>query len=237
MGSFAALLAERLLRGETVMLTRSRCLSCGAILRWAELVPLLSWPLLRGRCAHCGARIPSLLWQAEIAGAAIGAAAALSAPDPGRAVLLAGWMWTLLALALADLRRFRLPDALVALAALLGLGLVLAGDGTGWPPLIDRLTWAFWGVLAGGGSFWALRAGYRLATGRDGMGLGDVKLMATLGLTLGPDRLPLLVLTAAVAAMAVAASRARRKGRSLKRLGRVPFGAALALSAIVLAVL
>lgn len=236
MGSFAALVAERLLRGETFVLSRSRCLSCGTALRWYQLIPLVSWPLLRGRCAACERRIPALLLQAETAGALMGLAAALAAPDPGRALLLAGWMWSLLALALADLRRFRLPDPLVALTAILGLGLVIAGDGNDWPPLIGRLTWAAWGALAGGGSFWAIRAGYRLATGRDGMGLGDVKLMAALGLATGPERLPLLVLTAAIAAMALALLRALRKGRSVHRLGRVPFGAALAIAAAVLAV-
>ncbi|MCB1396377.1 MAG: prepilin peptidase, partial [Rhodobacteraceae bacterium] len=128
-GSFMALVAERLLRGEPIALTRSRCRSCGTVLRARDLVPLLSWPLLRGRCANCGARIPAILWQAEIAGAAMGVAAALAAPDPARALLLACWMWALLGLALADLRRFRVPDLAVAAALLLGMALVLGGDG------------------------------------------------------------------------------------------------------------
>lgn len=236
-GSFMALVAERLLRGEPIALTRSRCRSCGTVLRARDLVPLLSWPLLRGRCANCGARIPAILWQAEIAGAAMGVAAALAAPDPARALLLACWMWALLGLALADLRRFRLPDPLVAAAALLGLALVLAGDGTGWPPLDQRLTGAAIGALAGGGAFWAIRLAYRWRAGRDGMGLGDVKLAAALGLALGIERLPMVVLVAATGALAMALLRAWRKGRPLNRLGRVPFGAALALSAAALAVL
>lgn len=236
-GSFVALLAERLLRGEPVALARSRCRACGTALRARDLVPLLSWPLLRGRCAACGARIPAILWQAEGVGALMGAAAALAAPDPGRALLLAGWMWALLGLALADLRRFRLPDALVLAAAVLGLGLAIAGDGSGRPPVAQRLSDAVLGAAAGGAAFWAIRAGYRWRSGRDGMGLGDVKLAAALGLALGVERLPMVVLVAALGAMAMALGRARRKGRPLNRLGRVPFGAALALSAAALSVL
>lgn len=233
MGSFVALLAERLLRHEPVVLARSRCRSCGTDLSASDLVPVISYLLRRGRCRHCGARIPPLLLQAELVGAAMGVTAALSAADPARALLLAGWMWALLGLALADLRGYRLPDVLVLAAAGLGLALVLAGDGTGWPPLTDRALWAALGSLAGGGSFWLIRWLYRCRTGRQGMGLGDVKLIAALGLVFGVERLPLVVLLAATSALALALLRAWQKGRSLNRLGFVPFGAALAMAAVV----
>lgn len=233
-GSFVALVAERLPRGQPVIAARSACRSCGATLRAHELIPLLSWPWLRGRCAHCGARIPSILWQAELVGALFGLLAALGAPDPARALLLAGWSWALLGLALADLRFFRLPDPLTAAAAVLGLGVMLAGDGTGWPDLTQRATDALAGGLAGGGAFWALRIGYRWRTGRDGMGMGDVKLAAALGLGLGLAALPITVLVAALGALAMALLRAWRKRRPLNRLGRVPFGAALALAAVAI---
>lgn len=235
--SFVALLAERLLRGEPVALSRSRCRSCGAGLRARDLVPVLSYLWRRGRCRDCGARIPAVLLHAELIGAAMGVAAALSAPDPARALLLAAWMWALLGLALSDLRGYRLPDALVLAAAVLGLALALAGDGTGWPPLPDRAVQAALGAVAGGGSFWLIRRAYRWRTGRQGMGLGDVKLMAALGLVFGIERLPLVVLLAATSALALALLRARRKGRSLNRLGFVPFGAALAMAAAVVALI
>lgn len=237
MGSFAALLAERLVRGEPFALDRSRCRSCHTELHAAELVPLVSYPLLRGRCAHCAAPIPPILWQAEISGALMGAAAGWLAPDPAHGLLLAGWMWVLLALAVADLRWFRLPLPLIALAAGLGLALTLAGDGAGWPPLPERLTFALAGAAAGGGAFWAIRAFYAWRTGRQGMGLGDVFLAAALGLALGIPGLPLAVLLAAATALTLALVRARHKGRSIRRLGRLPFGAALALAGAVVALL
>ncbi len=237
MGSFAALLAERLVRGEPFALDRSRCRSCGTELRAVELVPLVSYLWLRGRCARCRAPIPPILWQAELSGALLGAAAGWAAPDPARALLLAFWMWALLALAVADLRWFRLPLPLIALAAALGLALTLAGDGTGWPTPAERLLFALTGAAAGGGAFWAIRAVYGWRSGRQGMGLGDVWLAAALGLALGIPRLPLTVLLAATTALLLALLRARRRGRSLRRLGRLPFGAALALAAAVVALL
>lgn len=237
LGSFAALAAERVLRGAPVLTGRSECRSCKTVLGARDLVPLLSWPLLRGRCRHCGAAIPPVLWQAEITGAVMAVLAALTAPDPARAVLLALWCAAMLALALADLRRFRLPDALMIPAALLGLALALAGDGSGWPDWSQRLTWALAGAAAGGGAFWAIRAGYRALAGREGMGMGDVLLMAAIGLALGPERLPWVVLLGALAALGLAALRAWRRGRPLRRAGRMPFGAALALAAVAVALI
>lgn len=220
MGSFAALLAERLPRAEPVVAARSACRSCGARLGARDLVPILSWLALRGRCRHCGAPIPARLVQAEIAGLGLGVAAAVLAPGPWGAVASALWLWCLLALALADLRAFRLPDVLTA--GLLGFGFAVS-----WP---DWETAAL-GALLGAGAFLLLRLGYRAAARREGMGLGDVKLMAGIGAGVGAVDLPLVALIAACGALALAALRAWRKGRRLRRLGRVPFGAWLAAAA------
>jgi len=143
-----------------------------------------------------------------------------------------GVFWWLLALALADLRVFRLPDPLTGALAVLGVGLMLAGDGSGWPDWPDRLVTSGLGAAAGGGgSFLALRLGYRFMAGREGMGLGDVKLTAGIGAGLGVAALPVVALLAGVSALVVAGLRAWRRGRGLRRTGRVPFGAFLALAA------
>lgn len=230
-GSCAALLAERLPRGEPVGLARSCCRSCGAGLRWFELVPLVSWLAQRGRCRRCAAPVPARLVQAEVVGLGFGLGAAVLAPTPLAALLGALFLWCLLALALADLRFFRLPDPLTGALALFGLGLMLAGDGTGWPGPPARLAAAALGAAAGGGGFLALRLGYRALAGREGMGLGDVKLMAAIGAGLGPAALPMVALLAGISALIVTALRAWRRGRGLRRAGRVPFGAFLAMAA------
>lgn len=234
MGSFQALLGERLLRGagwRGILLGRSRCDHCDAVLSPRDLVPLVSFPLLRGRCRSCHAAIPAQLWHAEIAGAVLGLVAALVVPDPLRALLLSFWLWALLGLVLTDLQAMRLPDPMVICATALGLALLLAGDGTGWPTLPERLTQAALGAAAGGLSFWAIRFGYGLWSGREGMGLGDVKLITALGLVLGIVHLPQTVLIAALATLALVALRATRQGQTLERHRAAPFGAALALAA------
>ncbi|MCC5986835.1 MAG: prepilin peptidase [Pararhodobacter sp.] len=232
-GSFAALLAERLLRGEPVALERSRCRRCNQVLGWRELVPIWSWLWQKGRCAQCGAPIPPALLQAELAGLGLGLGAVLAAPDTATALAGATFLWCLLALALADLRRYRLPDALNAALLLLGLALALAGSGAGAAAASPggRLAASLVGALVGGGVFWALRAGYSAMTGREGMGAGDVKLMAGIGAGLGAPALPMVALLAGLSGLALAWWRARRRGRKLSRTARVPFGALLAAAA------
>jgi leader peptidase (prepilin peptidase)/N-methyltransferase len=221
-GSAAALLAERLPRGEPVLRARSRCRACGTALGARDLIPIVSALALGGRCRHCRAPIPKALWQAEVAGLGLGALAAALAATPAEAAWSALWLWTLLALALADLRRFRLPDPLCA--ALLAFGFGLA-----WPDWPGAVL----GAAAGAGAFAALALGYRWRVGRTGMGGGDVKLMAGLGAGLGWPALPAVALIAAGAALAVAALRAARRGRRLRRRGAVPFGAFLGAAGAV----
>lgn len=89
MGSFAAFMADRLPRGEPVMLARSSCRSCGQVLRWWEMIPILSYVVLRGRCARCGDKIPPRLFQAELAGLALGGLAVWA--DMGLVGAMALW--------------------------------------------------------------------------------------------------------------------------------------------------
>lgn len=232
MGSFAALLADRLPRGQPVIFTRSRCDRCGTSLRWHELVPLISYLLLRGRCATCGATIPARLWQAELAGIAL-AALALWAE---LGLVGAAVFWCLLALILSDLRFYRLPDPLTG--ALVFLACVAAF----WPMAGPAADWsglgrAVMGGAIGAGVFWALSAGYLALRGRHGMGAGDIRLMAGLGALVVPQAgwlvLALLTLIAGLSGLALGLCRARRRGRGLRRHLRLPFGACLASAAII----
>ncbi|MCC5963600.1 MAG: prepilin peptidase [Rhodobacteraceae bacterium] len=253
-GSAAALLADRLPRGQPVGLTRSACRGCGAALRWWELVPLASALWLRGQCARCGVAIPAWLWQAELAGVVLGMAVAWLALHPGAAPLglfdaLA--IWVLLALGLSDLRSYRLPDSLTA--ALLLLALVAAVMPGIWPGLrgaglhpdlsIQGMpVQAALGAAVGAGLFWGLAAGYRALRGTAGMGAGDVRLMAGIGALvwphLGPLGLAYVTLIAGLSGLMMAALRAARRGRGIRRglHGRIrlPFGACLALAAIAI---
>lgn len=224
MGSFLALLADRLPRGEDVLRVASHCRACGSRLGWCDLLPLVSWLALRGRCRHCGAALPRMPIEAELAGLVAAALAVWAAPTPATMVLGAAYLWCLLGLALCDLTAFRLPDVLTGTLA--GLGLLLA-----WQTPALGLPDGILGGAAGAAAFAALRAGYRALRGREGLGLGDVKLMAGIGAGLGVAALPLVTLLAALAALVVE-GRARLSGRG-GRGGQhpVPFGAYLACAA------
>ncbi|SMX40810.1 prepilin peptidase [Maliponia aquimaris] len=213
-GSFLGVLVDRLPRGEDAVAAPSRCRTCKARLGLRDLVPLLSYPLLRGRCRQCGAALPGWLWLIEIAATGAALLAVLKGGTDWQVWTSAGLLWLLLALAASDLLWFRLPDALTAALAALCLGAALAQG---------VFLAALGGGLIGAGAFLALRAGYKALRGREGLGLGDVKLMAGLGALTGAAGLPLLVLIAALAALATALL-ARRGVRGDLAL---PFGAAL----------
>jgi leader peptidase (prepilin peptidase)/N-methyltransferase len=218
-GSFLATLVVRWPAG-LPLTGRSRCDGCGQALSARDLVPLLSWAFARGRCRHCGVAIAPVHPAMEAAAAAIGALALLVQPGPlGLAGALFGWI--LLALLALDLGHLWLPDRLTL--PLLGLGLLF---GAGSPA--DRLL----GAAVGGGGFLLLALLYRRLRGRDGLGLGDAKLMAALGSWLSVAMMAPLLLLSALAGLALAAVRARRTGAGAG--DPVPFGACLALTAFPL---
>ena len=221
-GSFLGVLIDRLPRGEDVIRRRSACRSCAAPLGPADLIPVLSYLWRRGRCGRCGAAIPRWLPGVELGALALAGLALAAGGPPGAVGLSAVVLWCLLALALCDLQWFQLPDALTGALFCAALGLS-ALYGPGWAA-------ALWGASLGSGAFLALRAGYRVWRGREGLGLGDVKLMAGLGALAGPYDLPLLVLLAALAGLAAALAGSVVAGRVPKGTQPLPFGAALAAS-------
>jgi leader peptidase (prepilin peptidase)/N-methyltransferase len=228
-GSFLGVLADRLPRAQSVIWGRSACRRCKTPLGVADLVPVLSYLWLRGACRHCKAPIAPWLLYLEIASAGGAVLAALAAPSAGLAWMWALWLWALLVLAVCDLTRFRLPDPLTLALFIVALGLAVMPGGIG-------LQAALVGAVAGAGSFAALRWGYRALRGREGLGLGDVKLMAGLGAWAGPWDLPMLVLIAALMGLAaglIGAVVGRAGGPPLAQRA-LPFGAALCAAAAVL---
>ena len=228
-GSFLGVLIRRLPRGESVALSRSHCESCGRTLGPAELVPLASYTLQGGRCRGCAAPIGRFHLAVELAALLVAAVAVAAFPWASAA----GWLWGgcvlgwgLLALAWIDWEWLRLPDALTLPLILLGLGFTAWLDA---PALPDHAIGAVVGYLA----FRAIALAYRALRGREGLGRGDATLLAAGGAWLGWQALPLVVLGAAAAALALVGVRALR-GRSLSAATAIPFGPALALAIWVL---
>ena len=228
-GSFLGVLVDRLPRGQSI-LTPSRCVSCDTRLRPRDLFPILSALLARGRCRHCGARIPGHLLRIELAALIGGVAAVWLADTPMQMLLLAGWLWCLIALFYTDLLWFRLPDPLTG--ALFGLGLALA--------ILDPSRgWADGALSAaiGTGAFLLIRWGYQAARRREGLGLGDVKLMAGIGAALGWPLLPYVTLLAGGLALTVVALEMLRDGKRPDGAARLPFGSYLCAAAALIAVI
>ena len=220
-GSFVGTVVLREASGwRGLLLGRSACPACGTRLTARDLVPLWSWLAARGRCRHCGAAAPAFYPLVELAAAVIGALALTTIEAPV-SLITAVLGWWLLALALIDLRTWRLPDALTLPLIAAGLG-AAALDLLPAVRLLHSLVGAAVGYLALAGVGWA----YRRLRGRDGLGLGDAKLLAAAGAWLGAEALPWLVLTAAILGLALALTRAR----PVRAETAVPFGPPLALA-------
>lgn len=221
-GSFIGVIVIRWPQGRSVVAGRSACDHCGATVRARDLIPIVSYVLLRGRATCCGGRIDPLHMVAEAGGLMIGTLAVVATPSPSHALCAAVMGWLLLALALLDLRHFWLPDRLVAALAVAAM----LPSAFGLPPaLFDRLV----GGVAAWLAFMAIRFLYRRLRGREGMGAGDAKLFGALGLWLGWRLLPLLLLLAALGGLAVALATAIGRG-GIDRSSRLPFGLFLALA-------
>ncbi len=222
-GSFVTVLVHRVPAGESVVRPRSRCPSCGSPIRARDNVPVLSWLLLRGRCWSCGARISPVYPLLELGTGALFVAAALSHPDPWRAVLLAPFLAVLLALAVIDARTKRLPNRIVYPS--LGLGAAYLA--------LARLAGADLDLVRAGIGFLAYGGGLLVVAliSPRGMGMGDVKLAALIGLVLGALGLRYVAVAAGLGILlgGVGALVALAAGASRKQA--VPFGPFLAAGA------
>lgn len=188
-GSFLNVVVYRLPRGESVVTPRSRCPACGTAIPGWRNIPIVSWLLLRGRCGACKApiafrypmveAITGVLWTACAARFGIGWPFALS-------VVLAS---SLVVVTFIDIDIWEIPDEITIPGTLVGM---IAS-----PWVFDRVWYdGAAGALLGGGILWFVRWFFMKLRGVEGMGLGDVKLLALLGACLGPRSVLPIVLVA-----------------------------------------
>lgn len=221
-GSFLGAVLIRWPAGRSPIRGRSRCDSCGRQLRPAELIPLLSFLLLRGRCRSCGAAIDPRQFLMEAGAAMIGVVAFLALPGPAGMVSAAlGW-WLLLVAAL-DVEHHWLPDLLTL--PLVPAGLLVAAAGIG--PAVEQRTI---GAAVGFAALALIGLAYRRLRGRAGLGGGDPKLLAALGAWVGWQQLPAVLLGAGLIGLASLLLR-RARGEPVAATDRVPLGALMAVAA------
>ncbi len=207
-----------------LIVPRSACTSCGHRLSALENIPLLSWLFLRGRCRHCGASVSARYPLVEALTALLSAWVVwrIGSGFEGIAALLL--VWSLVAMSFIDFDTQMLPDDLTLPLVWLGLLVNLIG---GFVPLHDAVIGAAAGYLA----LWLVYWVFRFATGKEGIGYGDFKLLAALGAWLGWIMLPLIVLLSSLVGAIVGVSLIllRRHQRGVP----IPFGPFLAFAGLI----
>ena len=184
-----------------LIVPRSACPSCKTPITALQNIPLISWLLLRGRCARCGkpisVRYPLVELLTGLLTAAVAWRFGFGWPTLAAIVLT----WFLIALAFIDIDHQLLPDSLTLPLLWLGLLLSLWGAQAGAPVPVDMRS-SLIGAIGGYVSLWSIYHLFRLITGKDGMGYGDFKLFAALGAWLGWKMLlPVIFIAAVVGAV------------------------------------
>jgi leader peptidase (prepilin peptidase) / N-methyltransferase len=279
-GSFLNVCIYRLPRARSVVTPGSACPACGTPIKFYDNVPVLSWLILRGKCRQCGVHITGRYALVELLTGAMFAACYLGAIWISNVATIDDTFHLLVAikacvlsflivgLIFTDYETRLLPDAMT----LPGLGVGLAFSL--FVPLLDLVSfgvpWFFqvhpsWrllslgdallGAAVGGGFLWAVRAGFFLARGYEGMGMGDVKLMAMIGAFLGMRITLVSIFAASVLGVLIGVGvapylyakkkrywLARRRPEAVARerakraafRNRLPFGVFLGLAALLL---
>jgi leader peptidase (prepilin peptidase)/N-methyltransferase len=219
-GSFLNVVVYRLPRRESLVRPASRCPGCATPIKPYDNIPVISWLLLRGRCRSCKAAIPARYPLVEGLTALLCVAAVLAGGSTATIALNVTFILLLVPISLIDLEHRIIPNRLTALGALLAVGLGIALDPSGEP---ERL---IAGAAAGGALLLAALA-YPA-----GMGMGDVKLAAVMGLFLGSAVAPAMLI-ALLAGVLFGVFVMARKGTHDGRKTAVPFGPFLAFGSLV----
>lgn len=207
-----------------LVIPRSACPACSRPITAAENIPLLSWLALRGKCAGCSAPISARYPAVEVLTAAL---SGYIAWHFGFGMAAAGallFTWAMIALTFIDLDTFYLPDSITL--PLLWLGLLFNISATYTP-----LTSAVIGAAAGYLSLWSVYWIFKWATGKEGMGYGDFKLLAAIGAWLGWQMLPLTILLSSLVGAVIGIGLIVFAGRG--RSVPIPFGPYLAIAGMI----
>jgi leader peptidase (prepilin peptidase)/N-methyltransferase len=223
-GSFSNVIILRLPKGESIVTPRSRCPKCGNPIQWFDNIPLLSWLALRGKCRNCQAPISARYPLVELL---MGLAFA-------GAFYFIGWNWYLIEILIflfglitasfIDIDHFILPDVFTLSGIVIGLAGALLNPERSF---LD----AFLGVFIGGGFLWAIAYFYFVIRKQEGMGGGDIKLLAWIGAVLGWKAIPFVIVASSLIGSVGGMLAALRQKEGMKAV--IPFGPYLALGAVL----
>ena len=222
-GSFLNVCIHRIPLGQSIVFPGSHCPRCGAPIRAWENLPVLSWLFLRARCRTCRGPISARYPAIELANGFLWWAAACWALSPVDFAAAATFSSACLALVFIDFDHQILPDAITLPLGVAGFVLSF------WSP---RVTWrgSLAGIVLGAGSLWLVAFLYERATGREGMGFGDVKMLGAIGAFTGARGVLATILFASLSGSVVGISLIAIKGGGWKT--RLPFGVFLGIAGV-----
>ncbi len=226
LGSFLNVCAYRLPRGESIVSPGSRCPRCGNPIRWYDNIPLLSYLLLRARCRACGSPISFRYPLVELASGLLSALLFLRFGFTPAYLGFLAFGAALLVASLIDLDYQIIPDEISLPGILVGLAFSV------FNPLVTPLT-AFLGALCGAGGLYLVAEFYYFLAKREGLGGGDLKLLALIGAFLGLKSLVPVLLLASLTGSVVGIAFTLFYKIKEKRTFAIPFGPFLSLGALV----
>ena len=224
-GSFLNVCAYRLPLGESVVHPRSRCTSCGRMLSWFDNLPVVSWVALRGRCRTCGKPVSWMYPAVEIVTALVFAITYLTYGLTLLSVVRVIFACALIVLFVTDLQHKILPNVITLPGIVIGFACSVFLP-PGWVSSVI-------GILVGGGVLFAIAEAYYRVRGQEGLGMGDVKLLAMIGAFLG-WKLVLLTLVFASFTGSLAGGMLIASGKGSMKYA-LPFGTFLAVGALLAA--
>lgn len=234
-GSFLNVVIHRYPRGESVVFPPSRCPACSERIKPWDNIPVVSWLILRGRCRSCREPIHARYPLVELANALFYVAIFQRTGLSIGFVPIAALVSMTIALIYIDLDIQILPDVIDLPGVVIGLIIGFTHMGALYPDLVlsTTLVESAIGAAAGAGVLLAIGLGYKLVRKIEGMGLGDVKLMAMFGAMLGWEALFPLLLFASFTGALVGVLVMIRSGRQMAQLA-LPFGVFLGLAALLM---
>jgi leader peptidase (prepilin peptidase) / N-methyltransferase len=231
LGSFLNVCIYRLPASRSIVRPRSQCPLCGHPIRARDNIPVLSYLLLRGRCRDCGARIPLRYPLVELLSGTFAAMTVARFGLGWQALLVYALVAALLVITFIDLDHRIIPDVISLPGIPIGLAAsflapILNAAPSGWISPSESII----GILAGGGSLFLVAWGYQLLTRREGMGGGDIKLLAMIGAFIGWKGVLFTIFVASLTGTLAGMALICRKRGDMKLA--VPFGPFLAVGAI-----
>jgi len=223
LGSFANVCIYRIPQNKSIVHPASSCPHCGAKLRFFDNLPLISYLLLRGRCRTCNASISMRYPLVEILMALLSLALFVRFGLHLQYIQFMAFALTLLILSFIDLDHKILPDVLTLPGVAVGWLVSFLPGGISWA---DSLI----GLIAGGGALYLVAFTYERITGREGLGGGDIKLLAMIGAWMGWMSLPLIVLMSSLSGAVIGSIFILAGGKGART--QIPFGPFLSLGAL-----